>query len=101
MRWKEVPPDIDWSAAAEVERPRSIRARLLTAAGVVVLGLVVAAPVVAFDRLHPRDRIVSRGRIWHCALVGGSWPVDAGLEVGLRPGARMVRFGAVTADGVW
>jgi hypothetical protein len=54
-----------------------------------------------FDRLHPRDRIISNSRIWRCALVGGSWPVEAASLVGLRSGLRVESIGAVETDGVW
>jgi hypothetical protein len=80
--------------------------RVRALAGATLLIIVVAAIVVAgfytaVDRLHPHDRIVSSGRVWHCALVGGSWPVDAGPLVGLDPDLSIVRIGAVDGAGGW
>lgn len=67
--------------------------------GAIVATLIAAAVggLATIDYLHPRDRIVSGGWIWDCALVGGSWPVDAASEVKLRPGLSIGAIGAATA----
>jgi hypothetical protein len=96
--WKVDLGEVDWSAAGSAPHGARRVAVILTAVTAVA---AVIGSCVAVDRLHPRDRIVSGVRIWHCALVGGSWPVEASALVGLRAGLRIEAIGAVEAGGVW
>lgn len=80
----------------------AIRQRWISRAVILATILaVVVASLAVIDHLHPGDRIVSGARIWRCALVGGSWPVDADTLVKLRPGLSIDAIGAVNSGGAW
>ena len=90
---------LEWNEEPDPAPPAS--ALRILALVTLLVALVVGAPLVAIDVLHPRDRIVHRGRIWRCALVGGSWPVEAPRLIGLQDGPRIEAIGAVEADRTW
>lgn len=81
---------------------RMTRPRWIAIAAILASLLAAAAGSLAIvDHLHPGNRIVSGARIWHCALVGGSWPVDADGFVKLRSGLTIGEIGAVNKSGAW
>lgn len=74
-----------------------LRLRVAAVTAAVLLGLLGTCAWVV-DRVHFHDRIVSGGRIWHCELFGGSWPVEVAGVVQLEKGYALDRFGTVRAS---
>ena len=64
--------------------------------------LRLALPVVAvlalmglFDWMAPSDRIVYRGRVFHCLLMGGTRSIDFDEEMRINPAYTVERLGWV------